>query len=555
MKKFLSFAVFAFTMLLAGCSEVEFSSPGEDLVEVSFTAASATKTTLGTDNSVAWCVGDQVSVSVAGGNKYKFTVDSVNDGVAVFKALVAASDAEADIECAVYPYQEDFQIWWTHPRNIPIASEQPFVDGGFANGINTSIGWLAAPAGGRMTFYNMCGLMAVTVTSDIPLTSAKLMGNGGETLSGVFDFEAYNHAYEAERSAVPSVSIVSDNAIDCTTAKTFVFVVKPGEFTSGVSLYFYDANDHVASCVISKGFKLPRSSKVVLPAVTLSSSDFKEAFDPSKLNIASNDWKVSNWSSSNADRYQVNRYVVNNFIADASDVPEGKGRKYYINYNKTWSDGKLYFDISDVPMPGHEGCFKLTNFQDRSGYDQLPDAENFSYYDPVNNVVVFDLVIHGSYNHAYSYIYYKDVPGFADTYNLVGNYTATPAEAVFEKTYYKWMETNSAEPTPKDWQLNGNYRQMTNVIAAAAGAPAGQKYQICYSTKWADGILFFDVLPIPVAGKSCCWWLGNMKDRATGGDSVSQNASYFDSSNGTVVFDFTIDNNNTVFEMSYVHTL
>ena len=62
----------------------------------------------------------------------------------------------------------------------------------------------------------------------------------------------------------------------------------------------------------------------------------------------------------------------------------------------------MFFDISDEPMPNHENCVKLINFQDREqfnestgqyvGYDSIL---NNSYLNLVTGEVVIDCIIQG----------------------------------------------------------------------------------------------------------------------------------------------------------------
>ena len=56
------------------------------------------------------------------------------------------------------------------------------------------------------------------------------------------------------------------------------------------------------------------------------------------------------------------------------------------------ADGIIYFDISDEPMPGHENCVKLINFQDRDPACD-PISANASYLNLVTGDIVIDFII------------------------------------------------------------------------------------------------------------------------------------------------------------------
>lgn len=115
------------------------------------------------------------------------------------------------------------------------------------------------------------------------------------------------------------------------------------------------------------------------------------------------------------------------------------------------------------------------------------------------------------------------------------------------------------------WLVSENPKQAASSISKTHG----QKYAVCYSDKWTDGWLYFDVSGTEVAGKPGCYALVNMQDRGCwwnpeandgngnwegDGDWVTYNSSYFDATNGSFYFDFVIDNGNTPYEMGFIFT-
>lgn len=76
------------------------------------------------------------------------------------------------------------------------------------------------------------------------------------------------------------------------------------------------------------------------------------------------------------------------------------GKKYSVNYSDRWSDGLLFFDVSDTPMANHPTRYPLINLQDRSndgheswGYSEDEVTYNSSYFDESNGSFYFDFVI------------------------------------------------------------------------------------------------------------------------------------------------------------------
>ncbi len=71
----------------------------------------------------------------------------------------------------------------------------------------------------------------------------------------------------------------------------------------------------------------------------------------------------------------------------------------------------------------------------------------------------------------------------------------------------------------------------------------GQKYVIQYN-RYGSQVLFFDLSSVPVIGKSGCYYLSNLQDRQFTG-TITNNHSYFDTTDGSIVFDFVRETTNT----------
>ena len=104
-------------------------------------------------------------------------------------------------------------------------------------------------------------------------------------------------------------------------------------------------------------------------------------------------------------------------------------------------------------------------------------------------------------------------------------------------------EYAAIERATSQWACKVASNTMTKTImdknSAGFGAPSGgQKYAIGYSQTWADGILYFDLATEANANGTIN--LVNLQDRASGGDQVTHNASYYDPATGNVHFEFVI---------------
>lgn len=75
----------------------------------------------------------------------------------------------------------------------------------------------------------------------------------------------------------------------------------------------------------------------------------------------------------------------------------GKNQKYAINYDTSWGDGLLYFNLETEEMTGKPGCHRLIDFQDRpQGYDPIND--HGSYFDTNTGNIYFNISILGYWN-------------------------------------------------------------------------------------------------------------------------------------------------------------
>lgn len=120
-------------------------------------------------------------------------------------------------------------------------------------------------------------------------------------------------------------------------------------------------------------------------------------------------------------------------------------------------------------------------------------------------------------------------------------------------------------------EYNSGWRQMAGEVYLAADNHKTEynnyevldnQYSVTYSDKWADGIAFFDVSPEQMPDRPGCYAIINLRDRYNSShedigfseDPVTYNDSYIDSRDGSIHWDFVIDNGNTAYEICFVFT-
>ena len=93
------------------------------------------------------------------------------------------------------------------------------------------------------------------------------------------------------------------------------------------------------------------------------------------------------------------------------------------------------------------------------------------------------------------------------------------------------------------WACTPSGRTFTKTIFDSKndrfGSPSGgQQFAIGYDAEWTDGIIYFDLAEEANADGTIN--IVNMQDRASGGDQISHNASYYDPANQKVHFEFVL---------------
>lgn len=251
-KYFIPFLILG-TSLLYSCTEeaeeiiaeedeaiVDEAPSNVEKVEMEFKAGNdaVSRTILTTDNAVNWEAGDAISLFDPDSNN-KFTTSSSGASVTF---TGSAKDGQSTYY-ALYPYNAEATISGSIITTT-LPAEQTARPGSFANMLNPSV----AKSGSDkiLKFKNACAVVKFTLGS-VPdgknIVKAMFRGNNGESLAGPIQIDASSETPVANVQTDFAGTEVTLNG-EFTSGKTYYFVTVPTELTSGLTLVFYDGNNH-----------------------------------------------------------------------------------------------------------------------------------------------------------------------------------------------------------------------------------------------------------------------------------------------------------------------
>ena len=277
MKKcFIPFLILG-TLLLYSCTEeaeeiiaeedeaiVDEAPSNVEKVEMEFKAGNdaVSRTILTTDNAVNWEAGDAISLFDPDSNN-KFTTSSSGASV----TFTGSAQDNQDTYYALYPYDAEATISGSIITTT-LPAEQTAREGSFDKMLNRSV----AKSGNDkiLKFKNACAVVKFTLGS-VPdgknIVKAMFRGNNGESLAGPIQIDA--------SLATPVANVQTDFAGtevtlsgEFTSGKTYYFVTVPAVLTSGLTLVFYDGNNHEGKKVGKKSTTLTAGRILNLGEVT-----------------------------------------------------------------------------------------------------------------------------------------------------------------------------------------------------------------------------------------------------------------------------------------------
>ena len=217
--KFIFAASLFFAALSCEKESLPQSTPESDLVPLVLTTGDDTKTSLQTDGSIHWSVGDAIQVidnGILGGttNNHTFSISNIKGSSATFSGDVRYSTTQI---CAVYPaglvvsgdVGGTFGTGSNRDITVRIPSEQTAKIGTFNDNLNISVAKTSVefvsgntlPSTTSITFKNVCALLSFTMPSTLPGTITSVTISSSVAIAGNMNID-----YSGDTPKVQSLS-------------------------------------------------------------------------------------------------------------------------------------------------------------------------------------------------------------------------------------------------------------------------------------------------------------------------------------------------------------
>lgn len=258
--KFIFAASLFFAALSCEKESLPQSTPESDLVPLVLTTGDDTKTSLQTDGSIHWSVGDAIQVidnGILGGttNNHTFSISNIKESSATFSGDVRNSSTQI---CAVYPSslfvsgQVGNTVGVGENRDITVLvpSEQTAKVGTFNDNLNisvakTSVSYVsgnALPSTTSIKFKNVCALLSFTMPSTLPGTITSVTIASSVAIAGNMDIDYSGDTPRVESLSNPEKQITMVG--NFTAGKTYWFVLAPVTL-NGISITVHDTEGNI----------------------------------------------------------------------------------------------------------------------------------------------------------------------------------------------------------------------------------------------------------------------------------------------------------------------
>ena len=340
-------------------------------IYASMEAIDATKTSMDQNKDVLWSEGDQIMafLKTTLGAKYQIKEQYIGTSMGGFSKVDATGsgddlDPGQDIghNVAVYPYSD--ALWCmandgdspakSYKMNVVLPQTQSYAENSFAD---DAFPMVAVSSSNRFTFKNICGGIKLQLKGDGEIKSIKLEGLENERISGKASVIGYVDGMSPSITMDPEAS--SYVILDCgdgvkinpNSSVTFVIVVPPVEFRSGLKLTVTDTAGNTKTLTNVSANTVRRSSLLTFPVITLMEEDYVDEYGVNNgpgIKIGQTVWAPVNCGY------------------HASDFKYGKlyqwGRKYGQGYDGTY---EKQYDDSERPWL-KEGPVDLETGQSKS---------------------------------------------------------------------------------------------------------------------------------------------------------------------------------------------
>lgn len=292
-------SVLTMSALLCGCQKDHVSelAQGRGTIQATIEEISATRTVMDENNNIRWSEGDQIVGFMKStlGVKYQVTAASVGKTSASFEEVSSGGlNAGTELEhiIAYYPYSSSVSAAKSgsnYTLDVILPTEQTYVAGSFGNG---AMPMVAVSETNNITFKNICGGMKLQLKGTQKVASIKVEGKNGELLSGAATVTAYTDETK------PAITMASDASTSVTlncgdgvqlnesTATEFILAMPPVLFSKGFTVTVTDIDGGTQAIGTDKVNEVKRSTILVMPAVTLDSSDVEVIVNLSKEGTA-----------------------------------------------------------------------------------------------------------------------------------------------------------------------------------------------------------------------------------------------------------------------------
>ena len=242
-------------MIAASCMD-ELSQPDENAGSGDFVAytdsAPESKTYTDETLNIRWISGDEVSVFAGSTLASKYYVSDSSDGktsatLKKYKSSTASFGAGTEIysNVAYYPYSDNLEVEMADGGYV-IYADLPQVQYYSQDSFGQDAFPMVAVTDGTddhdLSFKNLCGVMEISLTGDVSVTSISLAGNNGECLCGDAVINAaYGEIPQIDHfMSVPldplTLNCGSGVALDSDEATSFMIVVPPVDFEQGFTV-------------------------------------------------------------------------------------------------------------------------------------------------------------------------------------------------------------------------------------------------------------------------------------------------------------------------------
>lgn len=307
MKRISIYLIMSLAAIFAvGCIEdVEFQQ--KEVVFKAVTDPAVTKTELGEDFSVLWQEEDMITIFHGTDYNSKFKLGS---GAGTTEGSFRGIDYEAgmkyDGNYAIYPYSEDNILYDDNTVVLNVNTFQSYKEDGFERNTNPMVAKTEDINDFTLRFYNVCGLIKVSVVGDKKISSALLLGVNDEPLSGECYINVDDMSVTMSEEAETAIMLDCGNGVQLNPYEPtdFWFVVPPVVFEDGFGVYLSDTEGGGMLCYRFKHTEIKRNT--VQPMSTITYVPEVEDDGSDDLSALFGDWTGYTTAYTNGSTFEFN---------------------------------------------------------------------------------------------------------------------------------------------------------------------------------------------------------------------------------------------------------